>query len=104
MAGASPPLPLSHRPAAVAGMFYPGEAGQCRRAAHALLHRDDANDNRDADFKGEAGVSRRGAWSGAVVPHAGWVCSGAIAGKSIATLAQSVPSPDVVVVFGAVHT
>src|SRR5205085_6442814 len=45
------------------------------------------------------------AWSGAIVPHAGWICSGAIAAQSIATLAQSRDvAPDIVVVFGAVHT
>lgn len=40
---------------------------------------------------------------GAIVPHAGWVCSGMIAGEAIATLAKLAPA-DVVVVFGAVHT
>lgn len=40
---------------------------------------------------------------GGIVPHAGWICSGAIAGQVIATLAQS-GAPDVVVIFGAVHT
>jgi len=41
---------------------------------------------------------------GAIVPHAGWICSGAIAGEAIGTLAKSQPEVDVVVVFGAVHT
>jgi MEMO1 family protein len=40
---------------------------------------------------------------GGIVPHAGWVCSGMIAGEAIATLAKATPA-DVVVVFGAVHT
>ena len=40
---------------------------------------------------------------GGVVPHAGWICSGAIAGEVIGTLAKGT-SPDLVVVFGAVHT
>jgi AmmeMemoRadiSam system protein B len=39
-----------------------------------------------------------------VVPHAGWVYSGAIAGQTIAALTRSQPAPDVVVVFGAIHT
>jgi hypothetical protein len=40
-----------------------------------------------------------------MVPHAGWICSGAIAGKTIATVARSAGAKvDVVVVFGAVHT
>jgi hypothetical protein len=45
-------------------------------------------------------------WTGAIVPHAGWICSGQIAGHSLVTLAnrkQDRPV-DVVVVFGAVHT
>src|SRR5262249_6148817 len=42
---------------------------------------------------------------GAVVPHAGWVCSGAIAGQAIATLARGAAGAvDLVVVFGAIHT
>jgi AmmeMemoRadiSam system protein B len=48
------------------------------------------------------GSSQR--WLGAIVPHAGWICSGSIAAQSIAALAKTFPSPDVVVVFGAVHT
>jgi AmmeMemoRadiSam system protein B len=39
-----------------------------------------------------------------VVPHAGWDYSGAIAGQTIATLSRSQPTPDLVVVFGAIHT
>jgi hypothetical protein len=41
---------------------------------------------------------------GGIVPHAGWICSGAIAGEVIGTLASMIPAADVVVVFGAVHT
>jgi AmmeMemoRadiSam system protein B len=42
---------------------------------------------------------------GGVVPHAGWVCSGAIAGQTIGTIAATrTRAPDVVVVLGAVHT
>lgn len=40
---------------------------------------------------------------GGIVPHAGWICSGTIAGQTIAALARQA-KPDVVVVFGAVHT
>jgi AmmeMemoRadiSam system protein B len=54
---------------------------------------------------GDAGATTGRGWRGAIVPHAGWVCSGAIAGQSIAALAASADAPpDVVVVFGAVHT
>jgi len=40
---------------------------------------------------------------GGIVPHAGWICSGAIAGEVLGTLARD-PVPELVVVFGAVHT
>jgi len=54
---------------------------------------------------GAGGRAYERPWFGAIVPHAGWICSGAIAAQSIATLAQSHDvAPDVVVVFGAVHT
>jgi AmmeMemoRadiSam system protein B len=39
-----------------------------------------------------------------MVPHAGWICSGAIAGETIAELMGRAGDVDVVVVFGAVHT
>lgn len=38
------------------------------------------------------------------MPHAGWICSGAIAGETIATLRQDRPDADLIVVFAAVHT
>jgi len=41
---------------------------------------------------------------GALVPHAGWICSGAIAGEAIAALARMNPAVEVVVIFGAIHT
>src|SRR5688572_3858936 len=110
------------REPAVAGMFYPAEAEVCRAAAesYVAMWRD-----RPAD-SGES----RGRWMGGVVPHAGWVCSGSIAGQTIGTIAASrkppqlvsgLPhrpgdaraagptqtesgAPDVVIVLGAVHT
>ena len=96
MTGAAGP---TLRSPAVAGAFYPGDAERCRRAAEALLRE-------QAVASGESGgPSHERQWSGAIVPHAGWICSGAIAAQSIATLAQSRDvAPDVVVVFGAVHT
>jgi hypothetical protein len=45
-----------------------------------------------------------GAGLGAVVPHAGWVCSGAIAAEAIAALAAQRPQVELVVVLGAIHT
>jgi AmmeMemoRadiSam system protein B len=47
-----------------------------------------------------------GRWLGGIVPHAGWVCSGAIAAQTMAALAKQSGGGDVdvIVVFGAVHT
>jgi len=72
-------------------MFYPADERKCREtAAHYVRDRGIVTDVRDA--------------CGAIVPHAGWICSGAIAGEAIAALAKQLPRPDVVVVFGAIHT
>ena len=82
---------------AVAGMFYPAGAVECRRAARTLFQ--------DQPEPAGAGAAGGRPLRGAIVPHAGWVCSGAIAAQSIAALAASMGTPpDVVVVFGAVHT
>lgn len=70
-------------------MFYPDDPGQCRALAQTLT-------KAPQDAPSVAGM-------GGIVPHAGWICSGAIAGKVLASLARSA-SPDVVAVFGAVHT
>src|SRR4030095_12415725 len=48
-------------------------------------------------------IANQTRWIGGIVPHAGWICSGAIAGQTIATLATQ-GSVDLVVVFGAIHT
>jgi hypothetical protein len=86
---ASPNDPSVRQPA-VAGRFYPAEAGQCRAQAQAFLRPNAA-----------AVAEKR--WGGGIVPHAGWICSGAVAGETIATLAAQGPA-DVVVIFGAIHT
>ena len=84
------PNPPTVRPAAVAGRFYPSDPAECRAQAQSFLEADEA----------AAGGPR---WIGGIVPHAGWICSGAVAGQTIATIARHGPV-DVVVVFGAVHT
>src|SRR5256885_1732784 len=84
----SGPSRFAVRPPAVAGMFYPAADEQCRSLARSLLSTNDAAERK---------------WIGGIVPHAGWVCSGAIAGETIATLASH-GAVDVVVVFGAIHT
>src|SRR4051812_38939272 len=92
----------SIRPPAVAGTFYPADPDECGVAVRSLLRP-------NAGATGGPGAARR--FRGAIVPHAGWICSGAIAGEAIATLADSgggddprARPPDVVVVFGAIHT
>jgi AmmeMemoRadiSam system protein B len=84
------PSTTSVRPPARAGQFYPADPGECRAEAQSYLDHG----------RNDLGPTR---WIGGVVPHAGWVCSGAIAGQTIATIAACGPV-DVVVVFGAVHT
>jgi AmmeMemoRadiSam system protein B len=75
-------------------MFYPADPDRCRTVAAELVR-----------AHPQGGPSARRNWRGAIVPHAGWICSGAIAGEAIATLAAgAAATPDVVVVFGAIHT
>jgi MEMO1 family protein len=74
-----------------AGQFYPADAERCSAEVAAYL--------KPADV-----VESPKPWIGAIVPHAGWICSGAVAGRGIATLAATRPEIDVVIVFGAVHT
>jgi AmmeMemoRadiSam system protein B len=78
----------------VAGTFYPGDAENCRLAAAQLVQ------------AGRSAVIGRikAPGIGAIVPHAGWICSGAIAAEAIAALAIQRPKVDLVVVFGAIHT
>jgi AmmeMemoRadiSam system protein B len=78
-------------------MFYPASPAQCQRMARQLVF--------GADGAAPASNPHAVRWLGAVVPHAGWVASGAIAGESLRTLAAGRDHPpQVVVVFGAVHT
>ncbi len=69
----------------VAGRFYPADPVACRRSVEALLPR-------------EPGTPALGA----IVPHAGWVYSGATAALALAGVAAS--KPDTVVFFGAAHS
>jgi len=79
-------------------MFYPADAATCRRAATQLLESArPAISQMSPQFGSEIGI-------GAVVPHAGWICSGAVAAESIFSLARQRPVVDLVVVFGAIHT
>src|SRR5687768_2102104 len=91
--------PSVRRPA-VAGMFYPADPAQCRRVARRLVEGEPSGDAAEGVSAADRPLL------GAVVPHAGWVASGAIAGQAIRALAESLAGapPQVVVVFGAVHT
>lgn len=80
------------REPAVAGTFYPADAAQCAALARQYI----------GSASPAEGPTR--AWRGGVVPHAGWVCSGAIAGETIGTIAAGSREVDLVVVFGAIHT
>jgi AmmeMemoRadiSam system protein B len=95
----------STRRPAVAGLFYPADAGQCIAAADAYLRGDPRPG--DPRIERSSAVGRR--WRGGIVPHAGWICSGAIAGETIAAIKAAADEagdtpPDLVVVFAAVHT
>jgi AmmeMemoRadiSam system protein B len=87
------PSSRTARRPAVAGLFYPADERQCVSAAAHFV-------------RANAQAAAQRPWFGAIVPHAGWICSGAIAGEAIGTLRASpgAGDVDVVVVFGAVHT
>ncbi len=87
----SPSAAPGKRPPVFAGRFYPADAAECRRAAESYVTAAKSTDTAEQR------------WIGGIVPHAGWICSGAIAGQTIAALASG-SVPDLVVVFGAVHT
>src|SRR4051812_19228118 len=91
--------PTIRRPA-VAGRFYPADPNECRAWAQRYV-----NAGRE---KFEAGIGARfgvGTFDtdvttrlGGIVPHAGWICSGAIAGETIGALKAAVPDADLIVV------
>lgn len=103
MPGAQDPSPTV-RPPAVAGMFYPADPAKCRRLARELVYPDDAKSGGADDRSAVSGATGR--LIGAIVPHAGWIASGAIAGQSLRALAAGTKGaePELIVVFGAVHT
>src|SRR5690606_2128456 len=84
-------MPLLRSPV-VAGQFYPRTAESCRAQIEACL----------ADTAGRAVLPPGFGAIAGIVPHAGWVCSGSIAGEVIRVLAGDHPA-ETFVVFGAVH-
>ncbi|MFQ6049059.1 MAG: AmmeMemoRadiSam system protein B [Phycisphaerae bacterium] len=74
----------------VAGSFYPASSQQCREQVQACIPTDvDVSELPDRPI-------------GGIVPHAGWMCSGRVAGRVLAALAAR-RSPRTFVIFGAVH-
>jgi len=82
---------VKRRTPAVAGRFYSDDARQCARDAAELC--------RDA---GEASALPQTLY-GAMVPHAGWICSGRTAGRTLRVLSQHTQAKTVVLT-GSVHT
>jgi AmmeMemoRadiSam system protein B len=81
---------MSTRQPIVAGQFYPARARECRDQLAACL----------GSAPADAPLPDR--LVGGIVPHAGWMCSGAVAGRVFAGLAER-HAPQCVVLFGAVH-
>jgi len=73
----------------VAGSFYPAAAEACRASLNGCLER-------------RAAATGDGRIVGGVVPHAGWMCSGGVAGAVFSAIAEQ-GAPETVVLFGAVH-
>ncbi len=74
----------------VAGQFYPAETKPCRAELQRLLDEPATVPTSELPLVG------------GLVPHAGWMCSGAVAAKVFKALAAS-GTPDVLVLFGGVH-
>lgn len=82
------------REPAVAGTFYPRERDRCLADLTGCLQRAG-----ETPVTVDSTIERA---IGGVVPHAGWICSGAVAGRVIREIAAR-HKPVVVVVFGAIH-
>ena len=86
----SPAAPASIRPPAVAGSFYPRDAGLLRDTVDALLAR--------AEPREVVGSLRA-----LIAPHAGYVYSGPIAASAYAVLRRESPAPSCVALLGPSH-
>ncbi len=87
---------MSVRQSLVAGQFYPGVTSECRTEIKACLAE-------ASSFA--AGRQDRQAFAtllGGIVPHAGWMCSGAVAAGVFQALAADT-TIETYVLFGAVH-
>ena len=78
------------RETVVAGQFYPDDSEKCRSDLRGMLAA--GSPNWDASERVIGGL----------VPHAGWMCSGAVAAKVFRIIA-STRQPSVIVLLGGVH-
>jgi AmmeMemoRadiSam system protein B len=76
---------VSARPADLAGRWYPGSKAACERFLEQI------EPSPEIDLQSVFG---------AIVPHAGWVYSGAVAYRTLSVLAGHRPNADLVIVFG----
>ena len=81
------------RPTAMAGRFYPEDTHQCAQQISELAESPIPGIRPDLPAK----------LSGAIVPHAGWVCSGSVAIHTLKTLAQR-SNARTMFLTGTVHT
>lgn len=102
---ALPKEPGIRRPA-VAGRFYPADPDECRALAKGYVDAGGAKFGKAVidRIPGATTIARPAGPMGGIVPHAGWMCSGAIAGETIGALQIARPDADLIVVFGAIHT
>lgn len=94
--------PDSHRTRKpiVVGQFYPADPDTCRRQIEACLGAGPSRESTSAASVRVPCVDGR--MLGTIVPHAGWMCSGGVAGRAFREL-HRVPPPKTVVLFGGVH-
>jgi hypothetical protein len=83
---------MSMRKPIVAGSFYPSSRPQCEQAVDSCLV---------AAKRSAARIEHRAI--GGVVPHAGYVCSGAVGAATFEAI-RNTRKPKTFVLFGAVHT
>ena len=100
------------RPAAVAGLFYPGDAVALRSTVEDLLAATAGGSGGAATARGSAGATAAAAPAAApgvrppkavIAPHAGYSYSGPIAASAFAALAAAAPEVRRVVLLGPSH-
>ena len=84
------------REPAVAGRFYSGDRAGCEAELRDCLERAERPPATGEQVEGLRRIM------GGVVPHAGWICSGAVAARVIKAVADQ-RQPAAAIVFGAVH-